>query len=144
MCSFAFGPIVLLIIASVVILPVALICMLLARGTRRPAVPAAQPATTVNPAERNRRREAILEKLAAKEISREDAEQQLVELDKPLPEQMPVPPPQTNKGCGGGCLVATICLIIVLALLLLAVFLPAVVHSKQSVEHQMIRIEEAR
>ena len=109
----------LILFGIVVVLPLIIICVILGRKRGTGAAPIQQPSTSVDPAERNRQRELILEKLAKKELSREDAEQELLELDKPLPEQMPAPPPAKGKGCGAGCLAAIIAGLIAFILLVL-------------------------
>lgn len=127
----------LLIVGLLIILPIVLICVLLGSLRSRPVPQPTQPPEAIDPAERNRKREAILNQLAAKEITKEDAEQQLLELDNPVPEQLPVAPLPPRRGCGAGCLVAVICIIVAVILLLLSVFgvtsVRRVSHSQQRV-----------
>lgn len=118
MSAFFLGPVLLLVIGVVIVLPIVLIAILLGRR-RPPASSAAPPAPNENPAARNQRREEILGRLARKEISRDEAERQLVELDNPVPAQMPATPPPPRNGCGSGCLVAVICGMVAFVLLLL-------------------------
>jgi uncharacterized protein HemX len=78
-----------------------------------------------NPVDRRQRREAILEKLSRKELSRDEAERQLLDLDSPLPSEMPPPPAQKNNrgcGCGCGCLTAVVLALALIGLLLLGFF----------------------
>jgi cytochrome c-type biogenesis protein CcmH/NrfG len=111
-------PFVLLLAGLVIILPIVLICVLLGKRRGQPTAQV-QPRETTDPAERNRKREEILKQLAAKEITKEEAEQQLLELENPVPEQLPAAPPPPRNGCGSGCLVAVICAIVAVLLLLL-------------------------
>lgn len=137
---------VLLFIAAVAIsLPIVLLVVALGRKNKPAAVSQERPVTMADPAERNRQREAILEKLAGKELTCEEAEQQLLELDKPLPEQMPPPPPPTNKGCGFGCLIAAI-LGFMAFIVLLVLLYGFVGHRVRSVEqqHQAMQMEHMR
>ena len=121
MCISVF-PILLLIIGLVIILPIVLICVLLGKRREQATVYQVQSQETIDPSERNRKREAILNQLATKEITKEDAEQQLLELDNPVPEQLPVAPAPPRNGCGTGCLIAVICAIVAIAILFLLFF----------------------
>jgi uncharacterized membrane protein len=134
MCAPIF-PLFLLIIGLVVILPIVLICVLLGSRRSQPATQPSQPPEAIDPAERNRKREAILNQLAAKEITKEDAEQQLLELDNPVPEQLPIAPPPPRRGCGAGCLVAVICAIVAVILLLLFLFGLNIFHVTMRPQH---------
>ena len=122
MSAILFLPILIIVILCVIILPVVLICVLLATKNRRPAVPGVPSLPTPDPEMRNRQREMILERLAAREISREEAEAQLLDLDRPLPEQLPMPPRKQVNGCFVGCLAALIVGILVFLFLILMVF----------------------
>jgi len=113
---------VLLIAGLVIILPIVLICVLLGKRRGQPTAHQVQPQETTDPAERNRKREEILKQLAAKEITKEEAEQQLLELENPVPEQLPAAPPPPRNGCGSGCLVAVICAIVAVVILFLLLF----------------------
>ena len=145
MTGVIFFPLLLIVIGLVIVLPIVLICILLGRRRTPAALPPMQPATTEIPEARNQRREAILGRLANKEITRDEAEQQLLELDKPLPEQMPVAPPPARNGCGRGCLVAVICGIVAVVLLLLLLFGLFFGFRVQNVHHQnAIQIERMR
>ena len=132
----------LFIFGIVVVLPLIIILIILGTRKGRAAAPMHPPAGSIDPAERNRQREAILEKLANKELSREEAEQELLELDKPLPEQMPAPPPAGGKGCGAGCLVAAIVGIIGFILLPLLLYGMFGIRVQHSIEHGPVMIEE--
>jgi uncharacterized membrane protein len=112
-------PFVLLLAGLVIILPIVLICVLLGKRRGQPTAHQVHSQETTDPAERNRKREEILKQLAAKEITKEEAEQQLLELENPVPEQLPAAPPPPRNGCGSGCLVAVICAIVAVLLLLL-------------------------
>ena len=141
MCISVFPIFFLLIIGLVIILPIVLICVLLGKRREQATVYQVQSQETIDPSERNRKREAILNQLAAKEITKEDAEQQLLELDNPVPEQLPVAPPPPRKGCGTGCLVAVICAIVAVILLLLSIF-GVSVHSVSNAKQHIIYKQE--
>lgn len=142
----AFGILSLFVIAGIVIIvPVILICVVLAgKRNKAPATAASQPeAETVNPEARNQRRETILGQLAKKEISREEAEKLLLELDNPLPRQMPTTPPP-KSGCGSGCLIAIICGLVagvILILLLMSLLFVSVETTSSEYE---VQVEEMR
>ncbi len=73
------------------------------------ASPPADAALGVPLEARRDAREAVLRKLAAKELTREQAEVELAALDNPVPEVLPTP--QAQRGVGGlgcGCLVASL------------------------------------
>jgi hypothetical protein len=71
-----------------------------------------------NPVDRRQQREAILEKLSQKEINQDEAERQLLDLDNPVPAEMPPPPAkQNNSGCG--CLIAVVLALALAGLLVL-------------------------
>ena len=115
-----------LVIGLVIILALVGVAILFARsGRRRSSVGASMPVDVpsgVSLEARRDAREAVLQKLASKELTREQAETQLAELDNPVPEALPTP--QARRGMGGagcGCLVAV--LVGVLVLVALGVFL---------------------
>jgi uncharacterized membrane protein len=144
-------PVIYLIIVGIllilgIVLAVVLVCVLLATRRKTRAMPApTMPVTAANnPEARNQRREAILERLAKKEISSEEAEQQLLALDNPLPEQMPVAPPPPRNGCGSGCLVAVICGIVIFVLLILVLLGSFFFMRTNEVRAHAIRTEEMR
>lgn len=77
-------------------------------------------------------RKEVLEKLASREISQQEAERLLNEAGAPIPESPPPPPPQ-RSGCSRGCLVgcAAACLVTVvlvflipMLMLLLSILMP--------------------
>ena len=109
---------ILALLGLFAIFAIVLIIVLAASRRSKPAPTIKMPTQSIPPAERNQRREAILEKLSSGNLSREEAEEQLLKLDKPIPEQMPVPPP-SNSGCGKGCLIAAISFAIVIGFLTL-------------------------
>jgi hypothetical protein len=138
-----------LIVIFAIILPITLLCVVLAgrRNKTAASTPVQPEATPVNPEARNQRREAILDQLAKKEITSEDAEQQLLELDNPLPEQMPVTPPKSGCGMSLGCLVAAICglfIFVVLAVVLLMQAFHVAGFQPPLRGYDMIRIEKMR
>ena len=134
----------LILIGIVVILPIIIICIIVGRKKSAANQPVPQQPDSIDPAERNRQREAILEKLAKKELSREAAEQELLELDKPLPEKMPPPPPRSNKGCGTGCLVVVIAGFIALVVLLLLFMGSFRLHRVSNESEVRVEIEEVQ
>jgi hypothetical protein len=110
---------------------------------RASTAPPLQPQAAVNnPVARNQRREAILEKLAQKEITRTEAEQQLLELDQPLPETMPMAPPPKG-GCGSGCLLAVACGLVLLVVTILLLMSLSFVGVKTTVskQHRAVQLE---
>lgn len=111
----ALGPLLILLLAVGTIGLVVLLVVLLSRP-KPTAVPVVS-AHSINPTDRQQLREAILEQLSRKEINQDEAERQLLELDNPVPEEMP-PPPQRRNGRGCGCLIAATVAIALLALLL--------------------------
>lgn len=143
----AVGALILFVIIGIIIIPsIILICVLLAgkRNKTSATTPFQPAAETIHPEERNQRREAILGQLASKEITRAEAEQQLLELDNPLPEQMPMAPPPKSRG-GSGCLIAAICglvAFVILILLVVSFFFVAV--EKTSSEHHTVQVEKMR
>lgn len=70
-------------------------------------------------ASRRDAREAVLRQLADKELTREQAEARLAELDNPVPETLPTPPARRSGiGLGCGCLVAAVILLLLLLVML--------------------------
>ncbi|MFT5122820.1 MAG: hypothetical protein ACI9TH_001401 [Kiritimatiellia bacterium] len=65
-------------------------------------------------------RKEILEKLASGEITRADAEQQLVALGSPVPHELPLPPAGGQKGMSRGCLIVLLIGIVIVGLMLTA------------------------
>ena len=109
------------LILMIIILIVGVVLLMI---RRKPKVETQiQPVVSSNPEMRSQRREAILKGLANKEISQEEAERQLLDLDTPLPEQMPAPVRAAGKGCGKGCLVAVICGVVAFVVIILLLFL---------------------
>lgn len=141
------GLMILVIPCLFLFLLIILIGVIVAVSRKRGSpAPSLQPETTVNnPMARNQRREAILEKLAQKEITRSEAEQLLLELDKPLPETMPVPPPP-KSGCGSGCLIAVVCglVALVVAILLLMSLLFVGVKTTVREQHHAVQMEKMK
>lgn len=141
MAVFPWFIILLMLILLLLLLPVILIIVLVGRRNQPP--PAAAPQVEpMAPGERSRRREAILERLASKELSREEAEQQLLELDNPVPAEMPGAPQRKGNGAalGCGCLVAVL-LAIVAAVLLFGLLFGFRSHH---VRAETIRLEHLR
>ncbi|MBN2162930.1 MAG: hypothetical protein JXR25_05830 [Pontiellaceae bacterium] len=109
---------ILVLLGLFAILSIVLLIALAASRKPKTAPPIKMSAQSIPIEERNQRREAILEKLSAGDLSREEAEEQLLKLDKPIPEQMPVPP-ASNSGCGKGCLIAAISFVLVIGVVIL-------------------------
>lgn len=99
---------------------VGLVVIVALNARRRSATVAAPPADTpagVPLEARREARETVLRKLADKELTREQAEAQLAELDNPVPETLPTP--QAQRGVGGrgcGCLAASLLGLLILIL----------------------------
>lgn len=144
----AIGALAIVVITGLFILLLIILIGAIAAGSRKRGSPAPslQPDSPANnPEARNQRREAILDKLAQKEITRDEAEQQLLELDTPLPEQMPTPPRPPKGGCGSGCLIAVICGLVALVLaILLIISLLFVGVRTTSEEYHEVRTQEMR
>ena len=82
-------------------------------------------------ASRREAREAVLSQLAAKELTREQAEERLAELDNPVPEALPTPPVRRGLGGAGcGCLVVSAIGLLVLVLAIVGFFWMRVSHSR--------------
>ena len=139
----AIGFIFLLLLIAATVAGVILIALLCMR--RKPQPVTIDLPEQTNPVDRKQRRTAILEKLSQKEISQNEAERQLLELDNPVPAEMPPPPaPQKNHGCG--CLIATVIALALIGLLILALGLfgverrqthkRAIIHHLESLNHQ--------
>ena len=99
MVSRSFVLMLPLLAVAVVVLVGLVIVVLVCRkkGSPQPVTPPAEPAEGGC----RMARSEILQKLANKEISREEAEQKLVGLGDPVPPVMPPSPkPQNSKGCG--------------------------------------------
>lgn len=115
------GLIVLALLTLFIVGIVVTVVLLTGRRSKPVTSGIPEPRPTTSTEGRRQQREEILEKLAAQEMSREDAESALLELDKPLPEQMPLPP-QTRSGCGGaGCLIVAVVAALVVVVLFVAV-----------------------
>ncbi len=96
---------------------VALIVALLSRGRRgEPQAPAATP--SLAQAVQQEDRQEILRKLAAGELTKDEAEERLGRLGSPVPEAMPAPP-ATGSGMSKGCLVALLVALLLGPLLLI-------------------------
>ncbi len=117
-------------------------------GRRRPApmpAPTGDSVTGGSTASRREAREAVLSQLAAKELTREQAEERLAELDNPVPEALPTPPVRRGLGGAGcGCLVVSAIGLLVLVLAIVGFFWMRVSHSRsQQVQmHQRAVAEE--
>ena len=137
----AVGSLFILLLLGLVIALAVVIGLLCTR--RKPAPAAYTPPPEINPADRQQEREAILEQLAQKEISQDEAEQKLRELDNPVPAEMPPPPAQqNNRGCG--CLAAVVIALVLFGLLafLLLGFFGIQTRSSHEALQQTIRLEE--
>jgi hypothetical protein len=87
------------------------------RGGARPSRPHPPPAPPP-PAVRREGRLSILQRLADRRITVEDAEQELLRLGDPVPATMPPPPPAPAPSRGRGCLLAALVFLVIGAVLL--------------------------
>jgi uncharacterized membrane protein len=111
-----FGILALIAIVVVVAIVVGLVVILISSKRRcdtQPAAPVADAAPLPSRAER----QAVLKKLAAGELTKQEAEEQLGQLGTPVPANVPAPPPR--QGGGKGCLIAVLVAVLLLPLLLL-------------------------
>lgn len=121
--GFAFMPLLLVVAAALLLLALglALVIVLLrkprghAGSASSAGVHASAPARRAGPDRRE-----VLAKLAAKEISRDEAERLLNERGAPLPETLP-PPPAQSTGIGRGCLIAVIVAVLLFVVLVCGV-----------------------
>jgi len=116
-----------LLAVAVVVLVGLVIVVLVCRkkGSPQPVTPPAEPSE----GECRMARSEILQKLANKEISREEAEQKLVAFGDPVsPVMPPSPQPQNSKGCGclAGVLIAIGLVLAMLLMLIASVFITRV------------------
>lgn len=104
------GPLVVGLVALVVVL---------AKGSKQPS-PLPAVATSSAAALQPEERQAILKKLAAGELTKDEAEEQLGRFASPVPETMPAPPPA--RGAAKGCLIALIVAGLLVPLVLAGLF----------------------
>ena len=109
-----FGILALIAIVVVVAIVVGLVVILVSSKRRGETQPVAPPAQAAPPD--GEERQAILKKLAAGELTKEQAEAQLERLGTPVPANVPPPP---RKSGGKGCLIAVLAAVLLLPLLLI-------------------------
>jgi hypothetical protein len=99
-----------IVVTLVVVLVALVLTLLLKRG---PATAASE--APASPAPSSQDRQAVLERLARGDITRDQAE---ADLETPLPTTVAAPAP-SRSGCGTGCLIAAVIAAVLIALLLL-------------------------